>query len=119
MFDMNNFGTGRISPEDTDEFIEITVIFSDGEVTDANFSCTEEETLKDCAETICRMIKYHTAEDIMQVTNNVVFYNTKNDIPRSKLYMGAMAVMAAKRAVADWGRKNGKEFTNHSGCSCY
>lgn len=119
MFNMNNFGIGRISPEDTEEFIEITVEFQDGEVTNATFTCSEDEVLADCAETICRMIKYHTAEDIMQVTNNVVFYNTKNDIPRAKLYMGAMAVMAAKRAVANWGRKNGMEFNNHNGCSCY
>ncbi len=116
---MNNIGIGKIAPGDTEEFIEITVNFEDGEVTDATFTCSEDEVLTDCAETVCRMIKYHTAEDIMQVTNNVVFYNTKNEIPRQKLYLGAMAVMAAKRAVADWGRKNGKEFSSHDGCSCY
>ncbi|GEM_PF-1478383 len=119
MFDMNNTGIGRIAPGDTEEFIEVTVAFEDGEVTQANFICSDDEVLTDCGETVCRMIKYHTAEDIMQVTNNVVFYNTKNDIPREKLYLGAMAVMAAKRAVADWGRKNGIEFTSHDGCSCY
>ena len=116
---MINMGFGKISPADTDEFIEITVVFSDGEVTDASFSCSDDDVLKDCGETICRMIKYHTAEDIMQVTNNVVYYNTTNDIPRSKLYLGAMAVMAAKRAVADWGRKNGLNFSSHGSCSCY
>ncbi len=116
---MNNTGIGKISPGDTEEFIEITVHFEDGEVTAAEYICSPDPVLEDCGETICRMIKYHTAEDIMQVTNNVVFYNTKNDIPREKLYLGAMAVMAAKRAVADWGRKNGKTFTSHNGCSCY
>ena len=116
---MNNFGKGKISPGDTEEFVEITVEFRDGEVVDASFVCSADEVLEDCAETVCRMIKYHTPEDIMQVTNNVVFYNTKNDIPREKLYLGAMAVMAAKRAVADWGRKNGKEFSSHGSCSCY
>ena len=116
---MENKGFGRISPQDTEEFIEVTVVFEDGEVTDAQFSCSDDEYLKDCGETICRMIKYHSAEDIMQTTNNVVFYNTTNDIPREKLYLGAMAVMAAKRAVADWGRKNGKTYENHTGCSCY
>lgn len=115
---MNNTGTGRISPKDTDEFIEITVAFSDGEVSEAEFLCSEDEYLKDCAETVCRMIKYHSPEDIMQVTNNVVFYNTKNELPREKLYLGAMAVMAAKRAVADWGRKNGITYASHDGCSC-
>ncbi len=116
---MNNKGFGKIAPGDTDEFIEITVEFSDGEVTAAFFSCSDDEVLRDCGETICRMIKYHTAEDIMQVTNNVVFYNTANEIPRNKLYLGAMAVMAAKRAVADWGRKNGLNFSSHGSCSCY
>ncbi|MBR3766936.1 MAG: hypothetical protein IKL10_01680 [Clostridia bacterium] len=116
---MNDTGIGKISPGDTEEFIEVSVKFTDDEVSEANFICSDDEVLTDCGETICRMIKYHTAEDIMQVTNNVVFYNTKNKIPREKLYLGAMAVMAAKRAVADWGRKNGKEFSNHSGCSCY
>ena len=116
---MINTGTGRVAPKDTDEFIEVSVTFTDGEVTDAAFLCSEDETLCDCGETICRMIKYHTAEDIMQVTNNVVFYNTKNDIPREKLYLGAMAVMAAKKAVADWGRKHGKKYNNTNGCSCY
>lgn len=119
MFDMNDTGTGRIAPADTNEFIEITVKFTDGEVTEADFICSDDEVLSDCGETICRMIKYHTAEDIMQVTNNVVFYNTKNEIPRNKLYLGAMAVMAAKKAVADRGRKNGIKYENHSGCSCY
>lgn len=116
---MNNKGYGKIAPGDTEEFIEVTVTFSDGEVTDAEFYCSPDEVLEDCGETICRMIKYHTAEDIMQVTNNVVFYNTKNEIPREKLYLGAMAVMAAKRAVADWGRKNGQTYENQTGCSCY
>ena len=119
MYNMNNTGTGRIAPGDTDEFIEVTVVFTNDEVTEASFICSEDEVLRDCGETICRMIKYHTAEDIMQTTNNVVFYNTTNDIPREKLYLGAMAVMAAKRAVADWGRKNGKTYENHTGCSCY
>ncbi len=116
---MNDTGTGRIAPQDTEEFIEITVKFSDGEVTEAEFICSEDETLRDCGATVCRMIKFHTAEDIMQVTNNVVFYNTANEIPRSKLYLGAMAVMAAKKAVADWGRKNGIKYENHTGCSCF
>lgn len=119
MYNMNTTGTGRVSPKDTEEFIEVTVIFEDGEVTDAQFLCSTDEVLEDCGETVCRMIKYHTAEDIMQVTNNVVFYNTKNDIPREKLYLGAMAVMAAKKAVADWGRKNGRTYENSTGCSCY
>ena len=116
---MNNKGTGRIAPADTDEFIEVTVTFSDDKVIETEFTCSDDDVLRDCGEAICRMIKYHTAEDIMQVTNNVVFYNTKNEIPRSKLYLGAMAVMAAKRAVADWGRKNGRTYENHTGCSCY
>ncbi len=119
MYNMNDYGIGRISPEDTEEFIEITVKFSEGEVSEATFTCSEDEVLEDCGETVCRMIKYHTAEDIMQVTNNVVFYNTKNEIPRAKLYLGAMAVMAAKRAVADWGRKNEIKYENRTGCSCY
>ncbi len=116
---MNNTGKGRIAPQDAEEFIEITVEVTDGEICAAAFICSEDATLTDCAETICRMIKHHTPEDIMQVTNNVVFYNTQTEIPRAKLYMAAMAVMAAKRAVADWGRKNGIKYENHNGCSCY
>ena len=116
---MNSTSTGRIAPGDTDEFIEVSVKFTDGEVSEASYICSSDPVLEDCGETVCRMIKYHTAEDIMQVTNNVVFYNTKNDIPREKLYLGAMAVMAAKRAVADWGRKNGIKYENNNGCSCY
>lgn len=115
---MDNFGTGKISPADTDEFIEINVEFQNGEVINATYLCSHDEVLEDCGETVCRMIKYHTAEDIMQVTNNVVFYNTANNIPREKLYLGAMAVMAAKKAVADWGRKNGQNFSSHGSCSC-
>lgn len=119
MYNMDNFGIGKVSPEDTEEYIEITVEFKDGEVCNATFTCSDDETLRDCGETVCRMIKYHTAEDIMQVTNNVVFYNTKSPLPRNKLYLGAMAVMAVKRAVSDWGRKNGLEFSSNTGCSCY
>ena len=116
---MENTGTGRIAPKDTEEFIEITVVFEDEEVAKADFICSDDPYLQDCGETICRMIKYHNAEDIMQVTNNVVFYNTKNDLPREKLYLGAMAVMAVKKAVADWGRKNGRVYENKTGCSCF
>ena len=116
---MENTGFGRVAPQDAEEFIEVTVVFEDGEVADAGFTCSDDPYLTDCGDTICRMIKYHTAEDIMQVTNNVVFYNTKNDLPREKLYLGAMAVMAAKKAVADWGRKNGKTYNNTNGCACY
>ena len=54
---MNNFGKGRIAPGDTEEFIEVTVSFEDGEVADADFTCSPDPHLEDCGETICRMIK--------------------------------------------------------------
>ena len=62
MYNMENTGFGRISPQDTEEFIEVTVTFRDGEVTEAVFSCSDDPYLTDCGETVCRMIKYHTAD---------------------------------------------------------
>lgn len=115
---MDNFGIGKTSPLDTDEFIEITVEIKDGEVIGASFKCNDDEFMKDCGQTICRMIKQHTPEDVMQITNNVVFYNTEKPLPRQKLYLGAMATLAAKRAVSDWGKRNGKDFSEFTECNC-
>lgn len=113
---MDNKGTGIIHPEDTEEYMEITVTVEDETVTDASYKVFEDETAIDCAKTACRVIKGHTLEDIMQTTNNAVFYNTEKKIPRTKLYLGAMATMAAKRAVHDYAVKHGIKLSG--GCCC-
>ena len=115
-----NTGTGLIKPLDADESVEITVTVTDGEITDASFTCSEDVYLTACAETLCRVIKDKPAADIFQMNANAVFYNIDCDLPRNRLYCASMVVTAAKRAAADWCRKNGIEVPRtEDGCSCY
>lgn len=102
-----NTGRGRLSPYDTTEFIEITVRVENGLIAGAEFTCTEDEYVKDCANAVCNVILEKPFADCMQMNGNAVFYNTGKDLPRDKLYLASMAVMAVKRAVADYADKNG------------
>ena len=41
------------------------------------------------------------------MNNNVIYYNMEEDLVREELYLASVCVLAAKRAAADWCRKNG------------
>lgn len=114
----NNKGTGRIAPLDVSEFIEITITVENGEITDAEFTCTDDPFVQDCARAAAWVIKEKPVADIMQMNGNAVFYNTECDLPRNKLYLASMAVLAVKRAAADYARKNGIELPGDDTCHC-
>lgn len=115
-----NIGTGLLKPLDADESVEITVTVTDGEITGASFICSADEYLTACAETLCKVIKDKPVCDLFQMNANAVFYNTDFDLPRNRLYCASMVVTAAKRAAADWCRKNVIEVPRtEDGCNCY
>ena len=115
-----NTGIGLIKPLDADESAEISLAVSDGVIVSATFTCTPDIYLTACAETLCKVIKDKPAADIFQMNANAVYYNIETDLPRGKLYCASMVVTAAKRAAADWCKKNGIEVPRtEDGCSCY
>ena len=115
---MDDFYTGLMKPLDTDEYAEIRITVADGMITSAECECTDEVLLKDCCETVCRVITDKPAADVMQMNNNAVYYNCENELPRSSLYLATIAVAAAKKAVLDYFRKNGIEYKGDGVCSC-
>lgn len=117
MSDINK-GTGRLAPHDVPEFIEITLTVENGEITNAEFSCTDDAYMTDCAKAVCGVVLEKPVADIMQMNGNAVIWNTECDLPRDKLYLASMAVMATKRAAADWAGKNGIGLPGDDSCHC-
>ena len=110
-------GFGRMKPADTEEFSEITLTVENGNVTKAEFACSDNETLRTCAETLCGAIIGFPAADLMQMNNNVIYYNIEQELSRKDLHLASICVLAAKRAAADWCRKNGVPYEQGC-CSC-
>ncbi len=102
-----NVGFGSARPLDAPEFAEITLTVENGLVAKAAFRCAENETLQACAETLCAAVAGFPAADLLQMNNNVIYYNLERDLGREELYLASICVLAAKRAAADWMRKNG------------
>ena len=115
----NNIGTGKVSPVDAEEFIEVTVFVEGDFIEKAQYTCSGTPEIEDCAKTVCAVITDKPFRDIMQMNANAVIYNTENDLPRLKLYCAAMAVTAAKKAVADFAKKNDIEIDFDGVCSCF
>ena len=112
-----NTGFGRMQPADAPEWAEITITVENALVANAAFACSENETLSACAETLCAAITGFPAADVMQINNNVIYYNINRELRRDELYLASVCVLAAKRAAADWLRKNGLPF-EESCCGC-
>ena len=107
-------GFGRVKPADAPEFCEITLKVENALVAGADFRCSENGTLCACAETLCRAVVGFPAADLLQINNNVIYFNLETDLPRGEMYLASVCVLAAKRAAADWCRKNGVPFD--AGC---
>ena len=65
---------------------------------------------------MCRVIAEHEATDLFQMNNNAVYYNAEPALALEELYKASIAVLAAKRAAADWCRKNGRALPEQDGC---
>lgn len=114
-----NTGAGRAAPLDVDESVEISIRAENGVVVSADFCCTDGEFLTLCAKTLCAVIIDKPVINLFQMNANAVFYNTDRCLPRDRLYCAYMAVTAAKRAAADWCKKNGVPvLPGQDGCSC-
>ena len=112
-------GKGLLKPLDTDEYIEVTIHEKDGCVESAEYVFGGGETVGRCAETVCRVITEHEIVDIFQMNNKAIYYNIEPELSLRELYMATIAVMAAKRAAADWCKKNGVAIPEQpEGCSC-
>ncbi len=116
MSDLNT-GFGRMQPADAEQFAEITLTVENGAVKNAAFTCSENETLKACAEALCGAVIGFPAPDLLQMNNNVIYYNTDRALPREELYLASVCVLAAKRAAADWCEKNGVPYQKDD-CGC-
>jgi hypothetical protein len=110
-------GFGRMKPADAEEFAEITLTVENGNVSKAEFACSENETLRMCAETLCGAVTGFPAADLLQMNNNVIYYNAPFELGRDELHLASVCVLAAKRAAADWCRKNGVPFEPGC-CNC-
>ena len=110
-------GFGRAKPADTAEYAEITLSVQNSDVAAADFVCSNNKTLQTCAQTLCRQILGFPAADILQINNNIIYYNLETDLPREELYLASVCVLAAKRAAADWMQKNGLPVTDGP-CGC-
>ena len=114
-----HIGVGRLQPLDTDEYVEITLYEKDGCVAKADFTFGGDEATGRCAEAVCRAIAEHGITELFQMNNNVVYYNTEPALAVHELYKACIAVRAAKRAAADWCKKNGVPVpAQPDGCSC-
>ena len=107
-------GFGRVKPADIPEFCEITLTVENALVSGADCRCSENETLRACAETLCWAVIGFPAADLLQINNNVIYYNMEKELALEELHLASVCVLAAKRAAADWCRKNGVPFD--SGC---
>lgn len=112
-----NVGVGRVQPADAPEFAEITLTVQGGLVAGAAFTCSPQPVLTACAEALCRSIQGFPAADLFQMNNNVIYYNMERELKREELYLASVCVLAAKRAAADWCRKNGVPFKSDC-CDC-
>lgn len=115
----NHSGVGFVQPLDAEEFIEITLREANGEITAADFRCSENEVLCRCGETLCAILPAHPVTDLFLINNNAVYYNIEPSLKRHELYFATMAVLAAKRAAAAWCIKNNVPVpVQENGCTC-
>lgn len=119
MFDMTDKGTGGMHPQDTPEYVDITVTVKGEFIEKAEFSCYDDDLLTECAKTVCEVITDKPYADIFQMNNNAVYYNIPCDLPRNKLYLATIAVMAAKKAVKNYAENNNITLAlPDDGCTC-
>ena len=117
--DAKNTGSGVVKPLDADERIAITITAPDGEITDASYTCEGGDAARRCAAAVCRVIVGHGVTELFQMNNNAVYYNVEPQLGLHELYHASVAVLAAKRAAADWCRKNGVGIpAAEDGCAC-
>ena len=109
-------GRGAVQPLDTDERIEITIFEAEGRIVRAEYAATGDAATGRCAETVCRVIAEHGVTELFQMNNNAVYYNAEPALALEELYKASVAVLAAKRAAADWCRKNGLALPEQDGC---
>ena len=109
--------SGTMKPADAEERVTIFIEADENHlVTKATFDAEGGERLKACAETLCEQLLEKDVRDFFQMTNNVIYYNIEPDLRLNELYLASIAVMAAKRAAADYCRKNGIAFDAGTCC---
>lgn len=118
MSENKNIGVGLMKPLDAEEQAKITITVGDDFlVTDARFETQGNEVMERCARVLCEQLLEKDVRDFFQMTNNVIYYNIEPDLTMRELYLATIAVMAAKRAAADYCKKNNIPFDAGS-CHC-
>ena len=117
MDNAKNTGVGRMRAADTPETVTVTLTVKNGAVEAASCECSHNAALELCADTLCRAVTGFPATDLFQMNNNVIYFNLEQPLPRQELYLASMCVLAAKRAAADWCRKNGVPC-DYDDCHC-
>ena len=114
-----HIGRGEARPLDADEWIGITLYERDGTVAHADFTFGGPDTVRRCAETVCGVITGHAVGELFQMNNKAIYYNIEPALAVNELYRATIAVTAAKRAAADWCKKNGEAIPAQPGdCGC-
>ena len=112
-------GTGRVWPKDVPAFMELTLTEENGEILRAEFRCSKDDALARCGSTLCALLPGHAVCDLFFTDNNVIYYNIDPPLKRDALWKASLAVLAAKRAAANWCGKNGVPVpAGEDGCAC-
>ena len=114
-----NLGVGVSRPKDAEEFMEFRLLEENGVIVKAEFACSENASLIRCGETLCRVLPEHAVTDLFLTDNNVIYYNIEPELGLNELYLASITLFAAKRAAADWCRKNNVPIpADADACSC-
>ena len=109
---------GVMRPLDVDAKAAVAITVGENhEVLTAEAETEGGSRLRECAAVLCEQLVGKDARDFFQMNNNVIYYNIEPELTLSELWQASVAVMAAKRAAADYCRKNGIPYDAGS-CQC-
>ncbi|MBQ7638339.1 MAG: hypothetical protein IJS90_05535 [Clostridia bacterium] len=114
--DDKNTGVGAMKPADAQEWARFTIEVKNGVIESASYECADNATLINCAETLKGIITEKDVTDLFQMNNNAIYYNIEPELKRDELYLASVCVLAAKRAAADWCKKNGAPLPDDDCC---
>ena len=114
-----NVGVGRVLTDSPGGFVEAMLTVADAAVVSLSYAAADNEPLERCMKTLGAVLPGRPVADLFQMNNNVIYYNIEPELTRSELVNASYAVIAVKRAAADWCRKNGVDYDpSVCGCNC-
>ena len=111
--------TGEARPLDAEEYAAITLTAAaNGGIAAASYECADDPLLRECCKALCGVLIDKPIRDVMQMSNNAVYYNMESDLPRDRLYLASIAVQAAKKAALAYLKANGVPYDGEGLCDC-